>query len=64
MVIAASVDKFFLATRDVKNSAYSVTLVEEDAKADRYFYPSAAGTYHGSITRFGISVMGTFGQDK
>lgn len=52
-----------LFTRTVENSAFDVSLgPEEDRKADRFYYPSAAGEYKGSITQFGISVMGHWGK--
>ncbi len=59
--IAASVGHHFLAHREVKDSAFAVTLAEQ-RNPDRYYYPSAAGTYDGRITRFGISVLGHFGK--
>lgn len=57
--IGLSYGRQILATRTVTDSAFDVTL-GDDAKPDRYFYPSANGTYAAGINRFGISVQGRF----
>lgn len=50
----------FLADRIVTDSPFAVG-VDPDAFEGRYFYPSANGTYTGSISRLGLSVRGRFG---
>jgi len=59
--IGISFSHHFLATRHITNSEYSMTLDPDNAKPDRLFYPSANGTYSGSINRLGIVVRGHFG---
>ncbi|NCG20363.1 MAG: hypothetical protein GWP91_15245 [Rhodobacterales bacterium] len=61
MSIGTSFEQQILSSRTVTDSAYGVNLDPDLAKPDRYFYPSANGDYSGSITRIGISVMGSFG---
>lgn len=70
--IGLSAGHYFLATRTVTDSPYSIDIARANPGADdfylaspsagRYFFPSANGTYQGSITRFGLSVRGTFGR--
>lgn len=59
--LGLSYSRQFLATRTVTNSVYGVTIDDANAKEDRYFYPSANGTYKGSIDRLGITLRGQFG---
>ncbi|MEQ1504174.1 MAG: outer membrane protein transport protein [Myxococcota bacterium] len=59
--IGLSFSHQFLMTRTITNSAYGVTIDETAAKEDRYFYPSANGTYSGGINRLGVTVKGKFG---
>lgn len=58
--IGLSLGHQFLASRTVTDSAYAITMARNDQKADRYFYPTANGTYSGSITRVGVSIRGRF----
>lgn len=57
--ISLSFGRQFLATRTVEDSAFAVTLAD-NPKPDRYFYPSANGTYSAGINRVGIAVTGKF----
>ena len=52
---------YMVATRVVTDSAYGVTLDEANAKAPAYFYPQMNGTYDSSISRFGLTLRGSFG---
>jgi long-subunit fatty acid transport protein len=61
LAIGLSYSHQFLMARTVTSSAYAVTINEENAKEDRYFYPSANGTYKGSVDRIGITVRAQFG---
>jgi hypothetical protein len=71
--IGASFGHYFLADRVVTDSAYSVGLAQADPDAedyyagsperDRYFYPSANGTYTGTINRIGIVLKAQLGKD-
>lgn len=58
--IGASFGHQILFERTVTDSAFDVSL-GENRNEDRFYYPSAAGTYKGGITRIGVSVLGTFG---
>ncbi len=59
LTIGLSFSHHFLATRDVTDSAYALSI---DGDPDpRYFYPSGAGRYSGSIDRIGISLKGNVG---
>lgn len=59
--IGLSFAHHFLAEREIKDSAFGMTTDAENAKEDRYYYPSANGTYSGSINRIGILVRGHWG---
>lgn len=71
--IGATFGHYFIATRNVTNSLYSVDIARadpngedyyvEDPAIDRYFYPSANGTYTGSINRIGIVLKGQIGRN-
>jgi long-subunit fatty acid transport protein len=50
----------FLETRDVAESAYGQTVVYEERKEDRYFYPHTDGKYGGVVDRAGIAVRAYF----
>lgn len=70
--IGLSAGHTFLATRTVTDSPFSVDIARADPaspdyyratpEAGRYFFPSANGTYQGSISRLGLSVRGVFGR--
>jgi long-subunit fatty acid transport protein len=62
--VGLSYEHTFLASRTVTNSAFGVTLDPDTRKADRYYYPSANGTYAASIDRLGITIAGKLGADK
>jgi hypothetical protein len=62
--IGLSYSHHFLMTRTTTTSAYTVTIDDANASADRYFYPSSNGTYGGSINRLGVVVRGGFGGSK
>jgi long-subunit fatty acid transport protein len=72
--IGASYGHYFLATRNVTDSAYAVNLAQANPAADdyyagnpqldRYFYPSANGNYSGSIDRIGVVVKAQFMKDS
>ena len=59
--IGLSYSRQILAARTVTDSVYGVTIDEENAKEARYFYPSANGTYRGSVDRLGLTLRGQFG---
>ncbi|MEQ1570190.1 MAG: outer membrane protein transport protein [Myxococcota bacterium] len=59
--IGLSYSHHFLATRTVTDSAFGLTIEDAAANEDRYFYPSANGTYAGSIDRLGLSLRFLFG---
>ncbi len=61
--VGLSFSHHLMMTRTTATSAYAVTIDDDAALADRYFYPSSAGTYSGSINRIGISLKGRFGPD-
>lgn len=71
--IGASFGHYFLADRVVTDSAYSVDLARanpagedyyrENREIDRYYYPSANGTYTGTINRIGIVLKAQLGKD-
>jgi long-subunit fatty acid transport protein len=60
--IGLSFAHHFLMERTTTTSAFGLSL--DDRKADRYFYPSANGTYGGAINRLGLTVRGRFGGDS
>jgi len=51
----------FIGTRTVTDSAFEMTLDTATRKEDRYFYPSANGTYSGSVNRLGVQARFAFG---
>lgn len=53
-------EQFLVAKRRVTDSAYGVTLGEDRNPVPTY-YPSAEGSYRGSITRIGVSAHAVFG---
>ncbi|MEQ1570280.1 MAG: outer membrane protein transport protein [Myxococcota bacterium] len=59
--IGLSFNHHFLMERDITNSAYGITVDEDNPKEDRWFYPEANGKYGGSINRLGIVVRGHVG---
>jgi long-chain fatty acid transport protein len=61
LAIGLSYSRQFLVTRTVTESAYGVTIDDANAKEDRYFYPTANGTYKGSVDRIGLTVRAQFG---
>ena len=50
-------------SQTVDNSAFGITVVEEQLREFRYQFPSGNGDYGGAINRFGISLRGQFGQE-
>ncbi len=69
--IGLSFGQSFLATREITDSRFGVNIAQADPDSDefygdnpaidRYYYPSANGTYGGSISRLGITLKGGFG---
>jgi long-subunit fatty acid transport protein len=59
--IGLSYSRHVFFTRTVTDSALGLDVDPEERNEDRYFWPSANGTYSGGINRFGISVRGRFG---
>lgn len=59
--IGLSYQHQFMLKRTVTDSIFAVTLDEDAALADRYFYPEMNGTHSGSVNRLGVSVSGAFG---
>lgn len=57
--LGVSAAQWIIAKRTVEDSVFAVTL-GEDPRPERAYYPSAAGTYRGSVTRLGVSVQGRF----
>lgn len=59
LTVGLSFSHHLLATRDVADSAYALSI---DGDLDpRYSYPSGAGRYSGTINRIGLSVRGHVG---
>lgn len=54
----------FFVGRTVTDSAFAVSLDPDIASPGRYFYPSANGSYGGSIDRLSLFVRGRFGTDE
>jgi len=48
------------ATRVVTESGFGVTLDEESATDERFFYPHMAGTYSAWVNRFGLQLRSAF----
>lgn len=57
--LGASFTHHLLATREVTTSGFGMT-VEGERADDRWYYPSANGTYSGSINRIGVQVRAGF----
>jgi len=60
--VGVSFTRHQMFAQTVSDSAFNLSL--EDRAADRVYYPSANGTYSGSINRLAINVSGRFGKDK
>ena len=59
--IGLSFSHYLWVEREVTNSKFSLAVNPDERNADRYFYPSANGTYGGSVNRLALSVRGQFG---
>ena len=62
--IGVSYSHQFWMKREVTDSVFAVSLDPTIASAGRYFYPSANGTYAGSVDRLSLFVRGRFGGDE
>jgi len=61
--ISVSFTHHFIGERTVENSPFRMTIYDDRAP-ERYQFPSANGTYGGSINRLGIALRGRFGHDR
>ena len=60
--LGVSYSHYFLAKCETSTSAFATTLDAANANEDRYFYPSANGSYKVSISRLGVNLTGHFGR--
>ena len=60
--LGISYSHYFIAKRTTTTSAFATTLDAENATEDRYFYPTANGTYQVGISRLAVNLTGHFGK--